>query len=180
MPLKNPPKQAPWGEVWGDGGEKTAGGKKEEGSEVGGWAIFNFSWLLARATAINLVQMRREVGQKERMLPVRGEAGNKRGWLLFLVPFSHLHLQTEHEANIILNTLCFGWLSRGRRGERRRFALWYHTDPEPGPRDSKGLNCLPCCLQTALPAWLKKGTDCQAAIADKMKQARHPSPCYSR
>lgn len=134
MPLKNPPKQAPWGEVWGDGGEKTAGGKKEEGSEVGGWAIFNFSWLLARATAINLVQMRREVGQKERMLPVRGEAGNKRGWLLFLVPFSHLHLQTEHEANIILNTLCFSWLGRGwkrqKRGEEGEYkgdALLHHT-----------------------------------------------------
>lgn len=85
---------------------------KREGRELreerAAWAIFNFSWLLARVTAINLAQMRREVGQKERMLPVRGEAGNKRGWLLFLVPFSHLHLQTEHEANIILNTLCFG------------------------------------------------------------------------
>lgn len=109
-----------------------------------------------------------------------GEASDKRGWSLFLVSFSHLHLQTEHEANIILNTLCFGWLSRGRRGERRRFALWYHTDPEPGPRDSKGLNCLPCCWQTVLPAWLKGATDCQAALGDKMKQARHPSPYYTR
>lgn len=46
---------------------------KREGRELreerAAWAIFNFSWLLARATAINLVQMRREVGQKEWMAP---------------------------------------------------------------------------------------------------------------
>ena len=38
-----------------------------EGRVLRGWAIFNFSWLLARATAIKSSQMRKEVGQKEWM-----------------------------------------------------------------------------------------------------------------
>lgn len=58
----------------------------EEGGVCGGEAIFNFSWLLAKATAINLALMR-----KKKRSGTKGTDGPRRGAEEKLAIFGSIH-----------------------------------------------------------------------------------------